>query len=947
MSSNEQKKSRGSGKGRGRGIILSQSSGSNQNPEETSHQGATSSQKHDCKRKVHAILPEEIGLQLKRKMTLNSLPSNPGEGTLGKRIKLTSNCFPLRVPSGNVYHYDVTITKKHKESGEGNGTLLPSGTDAQDKKYRCLSTKRNREVIALMMRTNDLFDNSLYSAYDGKNNLFTRNPLRAYFPVKCEVHLPDENSDPDNPRQDVFRVQIKPTIKSDGSCIINLDSLHFFYDGQTSSVPQETIMALETILRHGPCLRFTPVGRSFFYPPNVDSMHPLGGGLEIWFGYHQSIRIGQWGPMVNINRTATTFHEPGPVLKYIADCMGVSIGDLRRRPYLSSIDIKRLSNKLKNIKIEVTHLRNYRRKYRIFRLVKETPKQIEFEMTQNGRNVIKTVAAYFRERYGKILEFPNLPCIQVYPESKKSYLPIEVCEIVAGQHSKRKLEPRQVANVNQITAVSPIDRFKQIKEIVDNPEFNDRHIREFDLRVSSVPIDVEGRVLDSPNLQYNNAEIIKPIDGSWTMRNNKFLHGATIESWVLLNFSDVEFKILEEFSKSLVDMGRKTGMRIGPPEFIETFNLSRCDLKNLFLKIKMKYKADLVVIVISPKDKFIYGKIKLIAEIDIGLITQCIKDVNIKNPKKCNMQFFNNVCQKINVKTGGENNSLVICEVPEVLRKPVIIIGADVNHPGALGSVKPSLAACVGSLNSKLSRYAVSIRAQVNIDEKKKAVEIILDLKKMIVELLTAFYKHTNRQKPSKIIFYRDGVSEGQFEMVRDNEVRSIREACRALEADYEPGITFIVVQKRHHVRFKPKDSRDGVGNMKNIPPGTTIDTGVTDPVKFDFFLCSHHGLKGTSRPSYYTVMEDDNNFNANDLQKLTYQLCHIYARCTRSISIPVPVAYADLAAYRAHLHLEAKLEETSGSSDSSSGSDFQPLSDTVIDSVKIMRELKSAMYFV
>ena len=36
----------------------------------------------------------------------------------------------------------------------------------------------------------------------------------------------------------------------------------------------------------------------------------------------------------------------------------------------------------------------------------------------------------------------------------------------------------------------------------------------------------------------------------------------------------------------------------------------------------------------------------------------------------------------------------------------------------------------------------------------------------MVRELLIAFYKNTRGFKPTRIIFYRDGVSEGQFQMV-------------------------------------------------------------------------------------------------------------------------------------------------------------------------------------
>ena len=37
----------------------------------------------------------------------------------------------------------------------------------------------------------------------------------------------------------------------------------------------------------------------------------------------------------------------------------------------------------------------------------------------------------------------------------------------------------------------------------------------------------------------------------------------------------------------------------------------------------------------------------------------------------------------------------------------------------------------------------------------------------------------------------------------------------------------------------------------------------------------------------------------------LTYALCYTYARCTRSVSIPAPVKYADLLAIRATLYIK------------------------------------------
>lgn len=46
---------------------------------------------------------------------------------------------------------------------------------------------------------------------------------------------------------------------------------------------------------------------------------------------------------------------------------------------------------------------------------------------------------------------------------------------------------------------------------------------------------------------------------------------------------------------------------------------------------------------------------------------------------------------------------------------------------------------------------------------------------------------------------------------VLHHELLAIREACIKLEKDYQPGITFIVVQKRHHTRLFCTDKNERV----------------------------------------------------------------------------------------------------------------------------------------
>ena len=82
--------------------------------------------------------------------------------------------------------------------------------------------------------------------------------------------------------------------------------------------------------------------------------------------------------------------------------------------------------------------------------------------------------------------------------------------------------------------------------------------------------------------------------------------------------------------------------------------------------------------------------------------------------------------------------------------------------------------------------------------------------------------------------------------------------ACKKL--GFNPTITLIIVGKRHHVRFFPRNDNEG-DRSGNCPAGTVVDSGVVNPVEFDFYLQSHGGLLGTSRPAHYNVLLDENKF--------------------------------------------------------------------------------------
>ncbi|KAG1738666.1 uncharacterized protein EDB91DRAFT_1082696 [Suillus paluster] len=84
-----------------------------------------------------------------------------------------------------------------------------------------------------------------------------------------------------------------------------------------------------------------------------------------------------------------------------------------------------------------------------------------------------------------------------------------------------------------------------------------------------------------------------------------------------------------------------------------------------------------------------------------------------------------------------------------------------------------------------------------------------------------------------------------------------------------KPELTFIVIGKQHHVRFFPKN-RGKADRSGNCPTGFIADKGVGNPAVCNFYLQSHGGLLGTSRPSHYITLRDDIYKNNTDNPSLT-----------------------------------------------------------------------------
>jgi eukaryotic translation initiation factor 2C len=144
----------------------------------------------------------------------------------------------------------------------------------------------------------------------------------------------------------------------------------------------------------------------------------------------------------------------------------------------------------------------------------------------------------------------------------------------------------------------------------------------------------------------------------------------------------------------------------------------------------------------------------------------------------------------------------------------------------------------------------------------------------MIEERVIAYFAHNNRI-PAHILFYRDGVSESQFGMVKLEEVPLIRQGCNNAGLrchagpDWCPPITLLVVGKRHHSRFYPINPGPPRTPTANFWSGLVVDRTVTSPERADFYLQSHDSALGSAKSAHYVVIENESRYTMDEFQEL------------------------------------------------------------------------------
>ncbi|THH33923.1 hypothetical protein EUX98_g245 [Antrodiella citrinella] len=481
-------------------------------------------------------------------------------------------------------------------------------------------------------------------------------------------------------------------------------------------------------------------------------------------------------------------------------------------------------------------------------------------------NVTLSVESYFAAKYNYQLRLPGCFGVKI---GRTAVFPAEVCMVMPGQLYKKRLDEDQQRKFIQSATQKPSDRLHDIGQAVfgRNQVFN-YNKADFlgKMRIQTEPEQVEGKLLPNTQLKFGRGQTKAIQYGKWNVVQYEYAEPKAITNFAVISFVPGSLnRDVKPFVKALLEVMRSRGVSLSKVDFNQVI-MKECspaqikqELIKLYEELKATRKPEFILVVLPFSAADLKRTVKYWSNAMVGIPTQCVRDKKYNTQKGLKLdQYCNNVALKINAKIGGVN-SMVSSSSLNLNNLSTMIVGCDVSHPGP-GAQKPSVASLVASMDQEVTKYASFARVQT------PRLEMILEIKEMFTDALKEHVSYHNRGKePEKwvyplqhIIVYRDGVSEGEYEKLR-SEIAQIHECLRTYPSAKTPKLTFIVVTKRHHVRFFISDSlaKQDTNLKNNAPAGLVVDEGVVDDQYPNFFLLSHSGLQGTSCPSHYIVLEN------------------------------------------------------------------------------------------
>ncbi|XP_006616743.1 piwi-like protein Siwi [Apis dorsata] len=516
---------------------------------------------------------------------------------------------------------------------------------------------------------------------------------------------------------------------------------------------------------------------------------------------------------------------------------------------------------------------------------------VDFDSSPNSTFQLRTgekitYRDYYRNKYQIPIDNISQPMLvtRLKPRERRAgqaelvYLVPELCR-ATGLTDAMRDNFHLMRTLAEYTRVSPAARIDKLmvfnRRLRDKPSIV-KELNEWNLHLDERLVDVPARFLQPEKIVLGSGRTVSAGQfADWTreLHNKPLYNIARLTNWVVICMTRMR-RDVERFIQTLKESASGMGFRIDNPRLWDVADDRSNTYSDTLERVMSTSNPELIFCVVSNNRADRYSAIKKKCTHDRPVASQVFLAKNLSN--KGIRSIATKVAIQLNCKLGGAPWSV---ELPPI---NLMVVGYDVCHDPADKS--RDFGAMVASLDRSLTRYYSSVAAHTTGEELSD--EFGESLEKAVL-----CYRQVNKILPSHIVIYRDGVGEGQVPYVYKHEVDDIRAKLNKLYGDPSTiKLAFVIVTKRINTRL--------FYNQNNPPPGTVVDDVVTNPLRYDFFIVSQSVRQGTVTPCAYNVIADSTGWRADQMQRMTYKLCHMYYNWSGTVRVPAPCQYAHKLAF-------------------------------------------------
>ncbi|KAE9421316.1 hypothetical protein Angca_006534 [Angiostrongylus cantonensis] len=777
-----------------------------------------------------------------------------------EKVNLLTNFWELQISSKIVYRYEVAMHVGTPANRRAVDLLRGDRDDSSSTNRRKLCLN----VLHYALEYYRILSEGSGIVYDGGSMLFSSEDLAYALKEHYGILVLDVNDLPESIRKLILRVDAKAVtieIVSSSAASFDMSDLSAQMNRNLATLDRSLKQFYELITNQDALLsgRFTQfgVGCLYYSRPNSEN---IGYGYHCFSGARKGIKFIE-GKRKNPNDLIAALvldHRTG--LLFACQNLMRSVRELDGLKNVLKFDFSCVDNRMNSKWIQV---HQYVKGVRVNYIGYGVTNPISFvaigishrpikELKDTLPNAAKTeisVQAKF-SRTGVPIN-PDWPAVVWRKGGNVQYFPMELLEVAPNQRvpPEKQLIARQFQNM---VTDNPVNRFNKIHNLLEALNLHDSGLKNdflkaFGITIASSPMKIEGFRRHAPGILYGVKHGCK-MDGSdysWRQdSDSKYIKAGRVDRIIIVH-SDRTNKLPRNVISALQQMFKTRGIRCG--EFVEVGIEDRrpieteSELEKIFKEYKNS-KESLLIIHIDRAENKLHDFLKLMERKYLIPTQQITAELAERLPRK---------------------DRWISCG-------RTLIVGYDVAHPGkptrdeVMNKMPPQKPSVVGiSFNGAVhpEGFIGDYHFQTPLQEKVDG-RLLNARFKWILDVFTK----NRRVWPESVIITRDGVSEGQYRMVIEDELSAIKEACCEFGA------------------LHGKDPR----------PATIVDTEVVRKDLTEFYMQSHKPIKGTAKPTAYQVIVDENEMSMDETQALLLALAFHHQVAELPISLPEPVYQAD-----------------------------------------------------